>query len=137
MCIRFSAIALLAFSLLGRAQAPANVSAEAPAPPATRQDNVRETIHGVEITDPYRWLEEQGSAETRKWVAEQNKYSHGLLDGRPGRAAVSKRLAEMLRHDTVGSPSRINGWYFFTKKGADQDLASIYRRKGPNGPDEL
>ena len=137
MRTRLSAIALLAFSLLGRAQGPAVAPAEAPAPPATRQDNVRETIHGVEITDPYRWLEEQGSDETRKWVAEQNKYSHGLLDGLPGRAAVSKRLAEMLRHDTVGSPWLINGWYFFTKKGADQDLSSIYRRKGPGGPDEL
>jgi prolyl oligopeptidase len=38
-----------------------------PMPPQTRQDNIREVINGVEITDPYRWLEDQDSVETRKW----------------------------------------------------------------------
>ena len=44
---------------------------------------------------------------------------------------------EMFHHDTMGAPAEEGGYYFFTKKGADQDLPSIYRRKGPNGPDEL
>jgi prolyl oligopeptidase len=111
--------------------------AQAPMPPATRQDNVKEVIHGIEIVDPYRWLEEQDSEETRKWVAAENAYTHALLDGLPMRAAASKRLMELLHHDTVGAPFREGGYYFFTKKGADQDLASIYRRKGATGPDEL
>lgn len=41
--------------------------AQSTAPPVARQDNVKEMIHGVEIVDPYRWLEEQDGAETRKW----------------------------------------------------------------------
>jgi hypothetical protein len=56
------------------------IVAQTPAPPPTRQDNVKETIHGVEIVDPYRWLEDQDSAETRNWVAAQNAYTHSLLD---------------------------------------------------------
>ena len=113
------------------------VVAQTPAPPPTRQDNVKETIHGVEIVDPYRWLEDQDSEETHKWVAAQNVYTHSLLDKLPQRAAISKRLMEMLKHDTIGFPREENGYYFFTKKGADQDLPSLYRRKGPSGPDEL
>ena len=105
--------------------------------PVTRQDNVREVIHGVEIVDPYRWLEDQDGQETRKWVAAQNTYTHALLDSLPMRAAASKRLMEMLRHDSVGAPLWEGGYYFFSKKAAEQDLSCIYRRKGAIGPDEL
>jgi len=112
-------------------------NAQSPTPPSTRQDNVKEVIHGVEIVDPYRWLEDQDSAETRQWVAAENAYTHSLLDGLPMRENVSKRLMEMLRHDTMSSPDREADYYFFTKKGADQDLSSIYRRKGATGADEL
>jgi prolyl oligopeptidase len=111
--------------------------AQVPPPPATRQDNVREVIHGVEIVDPYRWLEDQDSAETRRWVTAQNAYTHALLDTQPMRARIYNRLMEMLRHDSVGAPVEENGYYFFMKKGADQDLWSIYRRKGSFGRDEL
>ncbi len=110
---------------------------QAPSAPATRQDNVKEVIHGVEIIDPYRWLEDRESQETRNWVAAENAYTHALLDGLPMRATASKRLMEMLHHDTMGAPLQEGGYYFFTKKGADQDLSSIYRRKGPSGADEL
>jgi prolyl oligopeptidase len=116
----------------------ATAFAQTPAPPATRQDNVKETIHGVEIVDPYRWLEDQDAKEVRDWVSAENAYTHSQLDKLPSRPAIYKRLMEMLRHDTMGSPFlRENGYYFFTKKGADQDLPSIFRRKGPSGPDEL
>jgi prolyl oligopeptidase len=98
---------------------------------------VKEVIHGVEIVDPYRWLEDQDSQETRNWIVAENAYTHSLLDGLPTRASASRRLLEMLHHDTVGNPDLEGGYYFFTKKGADQDLASIYRRRGPTGEDEL
>lgn len=111
--------------------------AQSPAPPAARQDNVKELIHGVEIVDPYRWLEDQDSQETRNWVAAENAYAHNLLDGLPARAPAFKRLMAMFHHDTVSAPQEEAGYYFFTKKGADQDLSSIYRRKGASGTDEL
>jgi len=118
-------------SLVGRA------TSEDHKPPAARQDNVKEMIHGVEIVDPYRWLEDQDSKETRDWVGAENAYTHSLLDGLPARPAISKRLMEMMRHDTMSAPNLEGGYYFFTKKLADQDLSSIYRRKAPAGADEL
>jgi len=129
--LRFLACGILAISLWAEAQA------QAPKPPSARQDNVKEVIHGVEIVDPYRWLEDQDSQETKEWVLAENAYTHALLDGLPMRPAVSKRLMEMLRHDTMGSPLEEGGYYFFTRKGADQDLPGIFRRKGPAGADEL
>src|SRR6476661_690757 len=102
--------------------------AQTPAPPAARQDNVVDEIHGTKIVDPYRWLEDQDSEETRKWEAAENAYTHSLLDNLPMRPAAHKRLMEMFHHDTMGAPAEEGGYYFFTRKGADQDLASIYRR---------
>ena len=134
-CLRKLASKLLPVVLFVIAMLPGQ--AQAPAPPAARQDNVKEMIHGVEIVDPYRWLEDQDSEETRKWEAAENAYTHSLLDGLPMRATAFKRLMEMVRHDTVGEPFEEGGYYFFTKKGADQDLSCIYRRKGPAGVDEL
>jgi len=128
--------AWLSFLLLGFTTALSR--AQAPAMPPTRQDNVKEVIHGVEIIDPYRWLEDQDSKETKDWVAAENAYTHALLDGLPMRAGASKRLMEMLHYDTMSAPfQQQGGYYFFTKKAADQDLSSIYRRKGPAGEDEL
>jgi prolyl oligopeptidase len=128
--------ALLAAVLLScLAAKPA--AAQSQSSPVARQDNVKEVIHGVEIVDPYRWLEDQDNQETKDWVAAENAYTHALLDGLPMRAGASKRLTEMLHYDTVGAPRLEGDYYFFTKKGADQDLPSIYRRKGANGQDEL
>src|SRR5215475_12130143 len=111
--------------------------AQSPAPPLARQDNVKELIHGVEIIDPYRWLEDQDGDETRKWEAAENAYTHALLDKLPERAGISRRLTEMFHFDTMSAPTLRGGYYFFAKKGADQDLASLYRRKGATGADEL
>jgi prolyl oligopeptidase len=56
------------------------------APPKTRADNVSENIHGVTITDPYRWLEDQDSPDTRAWINEQNQYAQTVLSTLPGRS---------------------------------------------------
>ncbi len=105
--------------------------------PKTRTDNVKETLHGVELTDPYRWLEDQNSPETRAWIEEQNKYTDSLLAGRPGRAEMAKRLGELWKVDTVGTPTARAGRYFFTKRRAEQDLSVLYVRKGTTGADEV
>ena len=117
---------LLAFSFVAWAQVP-----------ATRQDNVREVIHNVEIVDPYRWLEDQDSAETRKWIEAQNAYAHSLLDPQVKARPLITRLTEMLRHDQLSAPIQRGGSYFFSKRSAGRDQWSIYRRRGVDGRDEL
>jgi len=123
--------------LLVVAAAQLSALAQIPPPPATRQDDVRDVVHGVEIVDPYRWLENQDSPETREWVAAQNAYTQSLLNPLPVREGIYKRLMEMYRHESISEPEEENGNYFFMKRGADQDLWSIYARKGSDGPDEL
>ena len=81
-----------------------------PLPPSARQDNVKDVIHGVEIVDPYRWLEDQDGQETKAWVAAENTYTHSLLDGLPARAGIHKRLTEMLHYDTMGAPIQEGGY---------------------------
>src|SRR5262245_6234705 len=93
-----------------------------PAPPATRTDNVRESFHGVEIVDPYRWLEDQQSPETRSWIEAQNGYTGSLLDHRPSLPGIRERLAGLMRSDRMSVPRVRGGQYFFTQQRADQDL---------------
>jgi prolyl oligopeptidase len=106
-------------------------------PPFTRRNDFREVMHGVELVDPYQWLEDGEAIETRDWIAAQNAYAHSMLDGLPSRERAMNRLHEMLWHDSVGSPLERNGYYFFMKRRADEDQWSIFRRKGMDGPDEL
>jgi prolyl oligopeptidase len=113
------------------------IYAQVPAPPTTRQDNVVDEIHGVKIVDPYRWLEDPDSEETRRWETAQNAYLHSQLDGIPLLPSIQRRMKEMLVHDTIGGPSYRNGYYFFYSRKAGQDLWSLLRRKGISGKDEI
>ncbi|HXX23455.1 MAG TPA: prolyl oligopeptidase family serine peptidase [Terriglobia bacterium] len=105
-------------------------------PPKTRTDDVKEGIQGVEIADPYRWLEDQQSPETRAWINAQNKYTQTFLDTWPGRAALKQRLTELIRIETISMPVEQNGKYFFKRRAADQEQGVLYVRTGPEGKDE-
>jgi prolyl oligopeptidase len=106
-------------------------------PPETRRDNVREVIHGVEIFDHYRWLEDQKSPETRNWVRAQNEYTQSILRELPERDELKERVTELLKIDRIGMPVVRDGQYFFSKRTAEQELSVIYTRKGISGKDEI
>jgi prolyl oligopeptidase len=106
-------------------------------PPAARIDNFRETFHGQELVDPYHWLEDSSASETRSWIDAENVYAHALLNTQPARQEISARLTEMIHHDHIGGPVLRNGYYYFFKRGAEQDLWSFYRRRQADGKDEL
>jgi len=106
-------------------------------PPKTRTDDVKERIAGVEIADPYRWLEDQQSPETRAWINAQNKYTRAYLDIWPGRTALKRRLTELMKVEVINAPAELNGRYFFKRRAADQDQGVLYMRVGPEGKDEV
>jgi prolyl oligopeptidase len=106
-------------------------------PPLTWRDDVREVLHGVPIVDPYRWLEDARSPETRAWIDAQNRYTHALLDGRPGRDAIRARLAALSRYDLKSAPQRRGGRYFVEKRRTTDDLSILYVREGRDGRDEV
>src|SRR5215471_401864 len=131
----FSMSSLIAAAWQGpRASASANTPA---GPPKTEIHEVKETIFGVEISDPYRWLEDQNSPETRAWIDAQNAYTDSFLPHLPGRDALKQKLAAMLKLDTMGPPQIRNGRYFFARRQADQDQALLYMRQGLTGKDEV
>jgi prolyl oligopeptidase len=108
-----------------------------PPPPATHREGVKEVVQGVEIADPYRWLEDQESPETRAWIDAQNRYTHALLDSWPGREALQRRLTELMKIESIGPPRERNGRYFYAKRLPEQDLFVSYVKKGLEGKGEV
>src|SRR5579872_3158492 len=90
---------LLASLLSVAVLATAASAADFPPPPETKMDPVTETIHGVEITDPYRWLENQKSPATREWIERQNRYAAEILERFPARKQLARRLGELMRSE--------------------------------------
>ena len=99
-------------------------------PPVTHTDMVRDTIHGVEIMDPYRWLEDQESPETRTWIERQNNYTYEMLDGLPYREVLQKRFAELMQIDRYAFPLERRGVYFFMKRKAKDEQWLFYSKRG-------
>ncbi len=106
-------------------------------PPATPVKNVRDSYTSADVVDPYRWLEDQNSLETREWIEQEQKCTEAALSKLPGRAAIAKRMAELLHTDTLNAPTERGGRYFFQKRLADEDLAKVYVRRSPNAQDEV
>jgi len=132
---RFVALAPLMVFLSSLALKPDTAAPNAP--PPTHRDEVKEVLHGVEIADPYRWLENQKSPETRAWIEAENAYTRSRLRSLPGREQIAQQLSALMKIETISTPIERNGRYFFSKRLAGQDLFVIYVRKCPKGPDEV
>ena len=105
-------------------------------PPSTKRVEVKDTLHGVELTDPYRWLEDQESSETRQWIDAQNAYAESIIGESERRARLRSRLGEMLRQPEVGFPRKSGRFEYFTLRRASDELPAIYRRPAPpEGPE--
>ena len=94
-------------------------------PPARKADQV-DDYHGVKVTDPYRWLEDLDSEETRKWVEAQNKLSFGFLESIPARATVKDRITRLWNYEKYGIPSKEGNRYFYTRNSGLQNQAVLY-----------
>ena len=106
-------------------------------PPRSRIEPVTDILHGAEITDPYRWLEDQESPQTREWLLAQGRYARAYLDAIPGREKIRERIRQFLAVETCDSIHKAGGRYFFRKRGADQEQASIYMRETAEASDQL
>ena len=106
-------------------------------PPYSPIEAVTEILHGIEITDPYRWLEDQESPRTRQWISAQTQYARAHLDSIPNRENIRQRIRELLDVETYDSLHRVGNRYFFRKRLQGREQPSIYMREGINGPDEI
>lgn len=106
-----------------------------PAYPPTKTDNVVDVLHGVEVVDPYRWLEDGKSTDTLEWVDAQNKLTQTILGNVPGRDKIRERLGSLLEIGSLGVPTPKKGRYFYTKREGTQNQAVLYVRDGVHGKD--
>ena len=96
--------------------------------PDTRQDSVVDTYFGTEVTDPYRWLEDDRSEETGAWVTAQNAVTRGHLDGIPFRQAIRDRYEQIFNYEKVGAPRKIGDRYYISKNDGLQNQSVWYVR---------
>jgi prolyl oligopeptidase len=108
-----------------------------PAPPA-RIDDVVETLHGVDVHDPYRWLEDGDAPETRAWAEAQNVRTRAVLDALPGRDGMHAGLSGLLRAGSAGGPRVAGERVFSLERWGDHDQAVLVMRSleepGPPEP---
>ena len=96
-------------------------------PAAPRLDLV-EVLHGREVADPYRWLEDAAAPEVRQWSAAQDRLVRAHLDVLPGRERLGRRLEELLATGAVGTPAWRGGRPFWTRRAPGQEHAVLLTR---------
>lgn len=105
--------------------------------PATAREGQVDTYFGQKVTDPYRWLENDNSSETKEWVTAQNKVTFGYLDKIPFRKQWYNQLEKLNNYPKYSSPFRKNEFYYFYKNDGLQNQSVLYRQRGMEGKPEL
>lgn len=96
-------------------------------PESAKVDTV-DTYFGVEVADPYRWMENDTSQQTAHWVKAQNEVTFGFLDKIPYRAQVKSRLEQLNNYEKLGRPFRKGNYIYFYKNVGLQNHAVLYRK---------
>ncbi|HSC52702.1 MAG TPA: prolyl oligopeptidase family serine peptidase [Phnomibacter sp.] len=104
--------------------------------PKTAKGTQTDNYHGKTVADPYRWLEDDNSADTKAWVVEENAVTEKYLAGIPFRQQVKDRLTELWNYPKYGSPFKKGAYYYFSKNDGLQNQSIIYRQKGLDGKPE-
>ena len=105
--------------------------------PQTKKVDHFDTYFGVKVADPYRWLEDENSPETRQWIEEQNKVTFGYLERIPFRQQVKQRLEKLFDYPKYSAPFRRGEYFFFSKNEGLQNQSVLYRQRGLGGKPEV
>ena len=105
--------------------------------PETSTGDTKDDYFGIEVADPYRWLEDDKSEKTKGWVNEENKATSEYLAQIPFRKAVRNRYEELFNYPKYSAPSQVGDYYFFSKNDGLQNQAVLYRQLGLDGEPEV
>ncbi len=134
-------IVMYAASMVGfeHLASDASRSNKQPAPLETRRVNQIDNYHGIDVADPYRWLEDdiRESKEVADWVAAQNEQTFAFLNAIPQRELVRRRLTELWNYERYGAPFRRGDDYYFYKNDGLQNQSVLYRQKSLDAELEL
>ncbi|MGO2331492.1 MAG: prolyl oligopeptidase family serine peptidase [Pseudoalteromonas nigrifaciens] len=97
--------------------------------PVTKKGNVVDNYFGETLTDPYRWLEDDMSAETASWVKAQNKVTFSYLEQIPYRDKLKQRLEKLMNYEKIGAPFTEGDYTYFYKNDGLQNQYVLYRSK--------
>jgi prolyl oligopeptidase len=105
--------------------------------PKTIKIPVIDSLFGTAVTDNYRWLEDDRSAETEDWVKAENKVTFDYLSKIPYREQLKDRLTQLWNYEKVGTPYKEGGYTYFSKNNGLQNQSVIYRKKDEKGTEEV
>lgn len=108
------------------AAAAAPVMAQSISYPEARRGDVAEEMHGVQVADPYRWLEDESSAETQAWIAAQNELTFTWLADVPERDRIAARIRELWDYERYTTPFKEGGRYFWERNDGLQNQNVLY-----------
>ena len=129
----FSATLLL---LVACNQNPNNTNDEKMNYPQTRMDNTVDTYFGTQVSDPYRWLEDDRSAETAQWIKAQNDFTFGYLSKIPYRQAIKEKLEKLWNYEKLSAPFTEGDYTYYYKNDGLQNQSVLYR-KDKEGKEEI
>jgi prolyl oligopeptidase len=105
--------------------------------PPSRHVDAKDTLHGVVVPDPFRWLEDAKSTEVQKWMTAQDDFARARLAKLPGREELAKRLRELFYIDSISAPIHRGTRYFYTRRHADKEKPIVYWREGKKGAEKV
>lgn len=105
--------------------------------PPTRKGDQVDDYHGVKVADPYRWLEDLDSEETKAWVEAENKLSFGYLAGIPARTTLKDRITKLWNYEKYGVPFKEGNRYFYLRNSGLQNQSVLYTVTGLDAPPQM
>ena len=124
--------AFVLFCAFLAANAGAQTAFNYPKPP--RGDQI-DDYHGVKVADPYRWMEQTDSAETKAWIDAENKITNAYLSTIPQREKLKNRLTELINYERYSAPTKItDGFYIYSKNDGLQNQSVLYKATSINDP---
>jgi len=101
--------------------------------PISQKGNQVDNYHGTQVADPYRWLEDDNSTQTKEWVKAQNEVTFNYLSKINYREGFKKRIEALSNYAKFSSPQRKGDWFYFYKNDGLQNQSVLYKQKGLSG----